>query len=130
MASSSSNRPKTKLQVSVVKVQSFQPGFLQRGLVGNGKLVGVQLTVKNVGFATWSGSPAADAALITSRNKQAPGMTVGGGCVGGFATRAELSPGEVQHGCVAFVLHRGEKPKLFQFSPDFPATPPAEWRLS
>jgi hypothetical protein len=131
VAASAAGRPLTKVKVTVSGYKdNVAPGFLQKGSVGRGHITTVAVTFKNVGFATWSGNPSSDAALITSRNTQAGGLTVIGGCVGGFATRVELLPGETQKGCLAFVLNRGAKPKLFQFSPNFPNTPPAECRLS
>jgi Domain of unknown function (DUF4352) len=129
-AASAQNRPLTKLRVTVTAVKSrVKPGFLQAGAVGSGHMATVTIAFKNVGFATWSGNPTADAALITTKDRQASPLTVGGGCVNGFATRVELLPGETQRGCLAFILNRGASPKLFQFSPNFPSTPPAEWQL-
>jgi hypothetical protein len=130
-AASAPGRPLTKIKVTVTGYKNnVAPGFLQRGAVGRRHITTVAISFKNVGFATWSGNPSSDAALVTSRDTQAGGLTVGGGCVNGFATRVELLPGESQRGCLAFVLNRGAKPKSFQFSPNFPATPPAEWRLA
>jgi hypothetical protein len=129
-AASAPGRPLTKVKVTVTGVKdNVKPGFLQSGAVGRGHITTVAITFKNAGFAVWSGNPSADAALITTRNTQARPLTVGGGCVNGFATRVELLPGETQKGCLAFILNRGAKPKSFQFSPNFPATPPAEWQL-
>jgi len=129
-AASAPGRPLTKIKVTVTGYKdNVAPGFLQKGAIGRGHITTVAITFKNMGFATWSGNPSGDAALITSRDTQAGGLTVGGGCVNGFARRVELLPGEAQRGCLAFVLNRGAKPKSFQFSPNFPATPPAEWRL-
>ena len=129
-AASAAGRPLTKIRVTVTGYKDHvAPGFLQKGAIGRGHITTVAITFKNMGFATWSGNPSSDAALITSRDTQAGGLTVGGGCVNGFATRVELLPGETQRGCLAFILNRGAKPKSFQFSPNFPATPPAEWRL-
>jgi hypothetical protein len=130
VAASAPGRPLTKVKVTVTGYKdNVTPGFLQKGAVGRGHITTVAVTFKNVGFAIWSGNPSSDAALITTRNTQAGGLTVSGGCVNGFATRVELLPGETQKGCLAFVLNRGAKPKSFQFSPNFPATPPAEWQL-
>jgi hypothetical protein len=131
VAASAAGRPLTKVKVTVIGFQdNVTPGFLQRPLVGRRHLTTVSITFKNVGFAIWSGNPSSDAALITTRDTQAGTLTVGGGCVTGFASRVELLPGETQKGCLAFVLNRGAKPKFFQFSPNFPNTPPAEWRLA
>jgi hypothetical protein len=130
-AASAQGRPLTKIKVTVTGFKdNVTPGFLQKGAVGRGHITTVAITFKNVGFAIWSGNPSTDAALVTTRNTQAGPLTVGGGCVNGFATRVELLPGETQKGCLAFVLNRGAKPKSFQFSPNFPNTPPAEWRLA
>ena len=129
-AASAAGRPLTKLKVTVVRFQdNVKPAFLQAPAVEHAHMTTVQITLKNVGFAVWSGNPSADAVLITTRDQQARPFTVGGGCVSGFATKVELLPGETQRGCLAFILNRGAKPKLFQFSPNFPNTPPAEWRL-
>ena len=131
VAASAPGRPLTKIKVTVTGFKNnATPGFLQKGAVGRAHMATVSIVFKNVGFAVWSGNPASDAALITSRNTQAGPLTVGGGCVNGFATRVELLPGETQRGCLAFILNRGAKPKSFQFSPNFPNTPPAEWRLA
>jgi hypothetical protein len=131
VAASASGRPLTKVKVTVTGYKNnVTPGFLQKGAVGRAHMATVSITFKNVGFAIWSGNPSSDAALITTRNTQAGALTVGGGCVTGFATRVELLPGETQKGCLAFVLNRGAKRKSFQFSPNFPSTPPAEWRLA
>jgi hypothetical protein len=131
VAASAPGRPLTKIKVTVTGVKDkVKPGFLQGGAVGRSHMATVSIVFKNVGFAVWSGNPSSDAALITTRNTQASPLTVGGGCVTGFATRVELLPGETQKGCLAFILNRGAKPKSFQFSPNFPSTPPAEWRLA
>jgi hypothetical protein len=129
-AASAPGRPLTQIKVTVTGYKdNVAPGFLQKGAIGRGHIATVTIAFKNAGFATWSGNPSADAVLITTRNTQAGALTAGGGCVNGFATRVELLPGETQKGCLAFILNRGAKPKSFQFSPNFPATPPAEWQL-
>jgi hypothetical protein len=124
-------RPLGKLRVTVVGLlDHLKPGFFQAPQVGKRDLVAVSITVTNVGAVAWSGSPSASATLITTRGRQAGGLNVAGGCVTTFATRLELAPGEQQRGCLAYVVNRGARPKLFQFSPNFPASPAAEWTLT
>jgi hypothetical protein len=131
-ASGAPNRPKTTLKVKVVRLvrglrpNSFQFGGSQKGL----RFVGVQVTFVNVGRATWTGAPGKDSVLITSSDTQASGIMAAATCGGTFATKVELLPGERQRGCLPFVMEKRRSPKLFQFSPDSPATPPVEWRLT
>jgi hypothetical protein len=131
LASSAPNRPKTTLTVKAARVisglqpNSFQLAGSHKGL----KFVGVQLTIVNTGRATWTGSPGKVSTLLTSSDTQAATITAAGNCGGAFSTKVELLPQERQRGCVPFVLKKGQRPRRFQFSPDAPATPPAEWSL-
>jgi len=130
-ASSSPGRPKTTLTVKVTKVvRGLQPSNFQFGGSRKGlRFVGVQVTLKNTGRATWSGSPGQASTLLTSSDTQARTMTAAGTCGSAFYTKVELLPDERQRGCVPFVLKKTQKPTRFQFSPDPPATPPVEWVL-
>jgi hypothetical protein len=130
-ASGASNRPKTTLKVTVTRLlrglhpNDFQFGGSRKGL----RFVGVRISFKNIGQATWTGTPSDDTVLITSSDTQANMLVGAGNCGGSFARKVELLPGERQRGCLPFVLKRTQSPKLFQFSPDSPATPPVEWTL-
>jgi hypothetical protein len=131
-AASAASRPKTRLAVRVLRLRDpIRPTAFQRhGLRRGQRYVGVELRLRNVGASAWSGAPAALATLLTRSGVQAaPSGPAGASCGGPFARRVELSPGAVQVGCLTFIVPAGAKPALFQLSPDYPTTPPAEWPL-
>ena len=123
------NRPTTQLKVRATRlINRINGNFFQRGALQRGnRFVGVQLSLTNVGRGPWSGSPGDLSTLITSTDTQAAHGNSAGSCGAPFAEKAELSPGERQRGCVVFIVGRGEQPKIVQFSPNAPTTPPAEW---
>jgi hypothetical protein len=131
VADSGAGRPKTTLHVSVTRIldplhpNSFQAGGLAKG----SRYVGVRISIRNVGRSTWTGGPAKASTLLTTSDTQASHGTSVGACADPFAAAAQVTPGERQRGCVVFVLHRKQRAKTFQFSPDAPASPPAEWSL-
>jgi hypothetical protein len=123
------NRPTTQLKVRATRlINRINGNFFQRGALQKGnRFVGVRLSLTNVGRIGWSGSPGDLSTLLTSSDTQAAHGNSAGGCGAPFAQKAELSPGERQRGCVVFIVARGDQPKIFQFSPNAPTTPPAEW---
>ena len=131
-ASTAGRRGKTLLRVKVSRfVRKLEPAFLQAPKLSKGaRYVGVQMTVINVGKAPWTGQPGQAGVLITSADTQAGKVAAVGKCGGAFAKQVQISTGERQRGCLAFVLQRKQKPKTFQFAPDQPASPPAEWSLT
>jgi hypothetical protein len=130
-SSSGGGGPKTVLKVNATRyIRKLTPRFLQAGKLKNGRYVGVQLTLINVGPAAWSGSPGRAAVLITDRNQQAVKVPAVSRCGGPFGSKVELLRGERQTGCLAFILDSGDRPSHLQFSPDSPATPPVEWSLT
>jgi len=92
--------------------------------------VGVRISLTNIGRWPWSGKPGDVSTLVTSADTQAGKATSAGGCGGAFSLKTEISAGERQRGCLVFILPKRQRPKLFQFSPDYPATPPLQWALT
>lgn len=125
-------RRKTKLRIRVLGVLDPLPtnSLTETGLRKGQRYVAVRLELKNVGRAAWSDAPSGISTLVSTRGQQAPKATglLGGPC-GGFQDRVELAPGDSQRGCVNFILYRPAKGRIFQFSPDYPATAPAQWLL-
>jgi hypothetical protein len=130
-ATSAGMRPKTKLRIKVDRViDPIRATAFQRGaLTGTQRFVGVQITLRNVGSTPWAGAPSELSTLLTRSGAQAIGAGLAGSCGGPFSKRAELAPGSTQRGCLTYMLPAGTRPALFQFSPDYPATPAAEWRV-
>lgn len=81
------------------------------------RFVGVQITLKNVGSASYSDAPANGATLISNTNEQAKRQIVSGGpCSTGFASSANIAPGDSQQGCLPFEMPVGQDLAKFQFT--------------
>jgi len=126
-----SPRPKTRLSVKVPgTVTRIRANPLERQALARGQsYVGIRLVIKNVGRYSWTGAPGDMSALVDDDDEQADRGGAADNCGGAFAQHVELHPGSTQRGCVLFRIRRGHKAALFQFNPDYPATPAAQWHL-
>ena len=81
------------------------------------RVVGIQITLKNVGSVAYSDSPSNGATLLSNTNDQAKDQIVSGGpCGNGFASSANIAPGNEQQGCIPFEMPVGQTPAIFQFT--------------
>lgn len=81
------------------------------------RYVGVQITLKNVGFVAYLDSPSNGATLLSNANQQATSETVSAGpCGNFFASSANIAPGNTQQGCIAFEMPMGQTPATFRFT--------------
>lgn len=131
LTASSQGRPKTRLEVRLIRV--IDPvratAFERESLPKGRRFVGVRLSLRNAGNSSWAGYPGLIGTLITRSDEQATSTGQAGPCGGAFSQKAEISPRRRQVGCLAFTVPRRERLRSFQFSPDFPASPGAEWAL-
>lgn len=98
---------------------------------GNGRFVGVQMRLQNVGDTPYQDSPLNGATLILADDSRAMSTIVTGGpCASGFESDVRISPGSRQQGCIAFEVPGGARVKTFQFGLDSGFGPETgEWRL-
>ena len=81
------------------------------------RFVGVQITLKNVGSATYSDSPSNSATLLSNTNEQAKTAIVSGGpCGNDFQSSANIAPGATEQGCVPFQVPTGQSATSLQFT--------------
>jgi hypothetical protein len=126
-------RKQTELKVTVTAVLDPVSGSpADQALAKGGRFVGVELTLRNIGQATYSESPLQDSKLLVADRSEAdPVNLLGGPCGGSFALRLRLRPGEMARGCVPFEVAGGARPASFQFALDSGFGPEiGTWSLS
>ena len=80
--------------------------------------VGVRITVRNAGPATYDSSATSDFALLTPRGPAVPVFAPSGSCqtyVQDFMN--ELGPGDARTGCISYAVPRARPPTSVRFTP-------------
>lgn len=95
----------------------------------DGKLIGLELLLTNVGDATYDDSPSNGARLISRSDREFdPAFLTGGPCE--LWAGVTIAPGSKRRGCLAFDVPKTVKAKTFQFSLDSGFGPESgEWDL-
>lgn len=123
---------KTQLRIRLIRVSdpASTSQYQDDQIKSNERYVNLDVELRNLGKVRWSASPYQFSTLLTTRNTRAKSATIltTGDC-GTFPFRVDLTPGTAERGCLTYVIRRNARPRLYQFSPDFPDTPPAEWLL-
>jgi hypothetical protein len=120
-----------RMQVTVLRVTDpLQGGQYDTPSAGK-RYVSVQVELRNVGSQTYDDSPSNGARLIMSDDSQASTTILSGGdCTSDFGSKATVSPGSVEQGCIPFEAKTGTTPKRFQFGLDSGFGPQTgEWSL-
>jgi hypothetical protein len=92
--------------------------------------VGVAVTIRNLGGATYDSTASGDWSLVTSAGKASPLFIRHGVCQTPLVDFESLiGAGETRSGCVAFSVARGARVTTVRFSPHSRAAGAVAWRV-